>query len=146
MLDGDWSSDVCSSDLFEKCWLDFAASKSGVQWVQTPARATGAAVNPINGGANDGPALFGCYIDKADNHICNIFMSDTGRVFANGGVNWTTVHENLQMDWVTGSQEGIISHGTPGDKCYNLTWFPPTTQSGISSNIWDNIPITCPIF
>lgn len=131
-------------DMFEKCWLDFATSKSGVQWVQTSARAAGAAVNPINGAANDGPTISGCYIDKADNAICSFFMIDTGRVFANGGVNYRTSHDDLQKDWVAGSQEGIISHVIPEDKCYNMAWFPPTTQPGVSSNIWDNLPIVCP--
>ena len=44
---------------------------------ETPAKATGAAVSPVTNIANDGPVLFGCFIDKFDNTTCKIFLKDT---------------------------------------------------------------------
>ena len=125
----------------DQCFQDFIPQ---VKWLQTPARATGAAVSPVTGIANDGPVLFGCYIDKWDNTQCDIFLADTGTVFANGGVNLTTQHFTLQREWTAPTAKGEIHRLTPEGKCYELSWFPPTTQVGVNSNTWANIETTCP--
>ena len=125
----------------DQCFQDFLPK---VKFHETPAKATGAAISPLTNIANDGPVLFGCFIDKFDNTTCKIFLKDTGTIFANGGVNQATSHESLQVDRVFGSDKGSVTRIAQTGECFEMGWFPPTTQAGVSSNIWGNVKINCP--
>jgi hypothetical protein len=50
--------------------------------------------------------------------------------------------ESSPVDWAKGTDNGLLFHQADGT-CWETRWFPPTTQSGVNSGVWANVPASC---
>ena len=72
----------------------------------------------------------------------NIIYADTGEKI--GGNDITDGGLATDTEWVVGNNLGVLFYDRRSGKCWQLKWNPPTTQSGVSSNVWDYITVPCP--
>lgn len=115
---------------FQQCWKDLVKN-GGMKFIETPQVMTG---------INSRPIVFAFYKNASGLWNALPIYRDTGELVGaeiSGGVS-------VEVDWVIGTTHGIIQHDLSLNTCYEMTWYPPTTQSGVSSNIWGNKQISCP--
>ena len=126
-------------DVHDQCWRDSVANGT-VKWILTPAVATG---------VDNRPVAFAYFFNAATpsptngNYNSTIFFADTGLPISNrisdGNIS--------EIDWVIGTAKGLISHYKPlvgSAYCLEMSWYPPTTQTGVNSNIWMWVEVACP--
>jgi hypothetical protein len=120
----------------QQCWKD-AITNGTVKLIATPATMTG---------YSDRPLLFAYFKNTSTaNGVTGLW--NTLPVYADdvapiGGDIAHGVYE--EIDWVYGTSKGIIFHDNATHLCYEMVWYPPTTQPGANSNVWANTTVACP--
>ncbi len=128
----------CTSET-QQCWKDLVMS-GAIKFVSTSATMVGFNNRPIVIAnfydakmGNNGP--YGLY------HT-HLVYADTGEKV--GGNDITNGGMAVDLDWNVGNAEGELFRDLRDGACWQLRWNPPTTQSGVSSNVWNYTLVTCP--
>jgi hypothetical protein len=114
----------------QQCWKDLVKN-GGMKFIETPA---------VMVGSNSRQIVAPFYQNASG--FWNILPTykDTGEPV--GGDIGSGV--SIEIDWAQGTTRGFIVHEKVSGHCYEMAWYPPTTQQGVASNIWDSVQVTCP--
>lgn len=128
----------CTSET-EQCWKDLVMS-GDIKWVSTSVTMVG---------FNNRPIVIAVFVDNKVGYNgqdglyhTHLFYADTGEKATNQDI--TDGGNAIDLDWVVGNAEGALLRDKRDSKCWQLKWNPPTTQTGVSSNVWDYTQVTCP--
>jgi hypothetical protein len=122
---------TCISET-QQCWKDLVTS-GAIKWLTTPAVMTG---------YNGRPITIAVYIDNKIGYNgqdglyhAQLVYADTGEKA--GAIDITDGGLAVDLDWIVGNAQGALFRDKRDGNCWQLKWNPPTTQTGISSNVWD---------
>lgn len=129
----------CTSDA-QQCWKDLLANGS-IKWAATSATMTGTTL------ANR-PIVIGLYVDNKIGYNgqdglfhFQVYFADTGERAVGNDI--TSGGLAVDLDWVYGNNLGALLRDKRDGACWQLKWNPPTTQSGVDSNVWNFRQVNC---
>ena len=115
---------------YQQCWKDLVRNGE-VKFIETPQVMTG---------INSRPIVFAFYRNASGLWNTLPTYRDTGELVGSdifGGIS-------QEYDWAQGTAHGIIIHEKASGDCYEKAYYPPTTQPGVPSAIWDVKRVSCP--
>ncbi len=127
----------------QQCWKDLVKS-GAIKWLATSATMTG-----LESPLNTRPVVIAFYLDNKIGYNGQVGLYHTHIIYADtgekiGGTDITNGGSASDVDWVVGNNLGVLFRDKRSGACLQLKWNPPTTQSGVSSNVWDFIIVPCP--